>query len=261
VSTGDDDVPHTGTMHYEDGVPHIPALALGVHSAEALDAELAAGKVERIRLRCSCRTLPDVEQWNVVGEIPGLDHPEEILVVGGHLDAWETGDGAQDDGAGCCQALEAARLLLVCGVRPSRTIRVVLYANEENGSRGGREYARLHAQERHVLAMESDSGGFAPRGIALGFPQDVLSRLRPYGEPLAAVGAERVLGGGGGSDVAPLKGLGAILGSLRVDDARYFDLHHSANDTLAAVNSRELELGAITMAYWLALLGNSGLAM
>ncbi|RMH01880.1 MAG: M20/M25/M40 family metallo-hydrolase, partial [Planctomycetota bacterium] len=259
MSTAWDDVPHTGAMRYEEGVEKIPAFALGVLSAETLSAGLRAGTVESVTVESRCQTLPDARTWNVMGEIPGSEHPEEILVVGGHLDCWDKGQGAHDDGGGCCAALEAARLLLAAGVVPKRTIRVVLFANEENGLAGGRGYAaEFGSKEKHLLAIESDGGSFAPRGIALDLPPAALERLRPLGEPLAAVGAERVLPGGGGADIGPLAAHGCRMGSLRVEDSRYFDLHHSDNDTLEAVHPRELELGAVVMAYWLAILADAG---
>lgn len=259
MSTKWDDQPHTGAMRdYEDGVPAVPGLALGILSAEALSAALRDGVVATVTIEASCARLPPARSWNVIGEIPGRELPGEILVVGGHLDCWDKGQGAHDDGGGCCASLEAARLLLACGVQPRRTIRVVMFANEENGLAGGVGYAAAHgAEERHLLAIEMDGGAFAPRGIALDIPEAARERLRPYGAPLAAIGAERVLGGGGGADIGPLAGHGCVMGALRVEDARYFDLHHSDNDTLDAVSPREIEMGAIVMAYWLALLAGA----
>ncbi|HEX9793429.1 MAG TPA: M20/M25/M40 family metallo-hydrolase, partial [Planctomycetota bacterium] len=254
MSTAQDDAPHTGAMRYEDGVERIPAGALGVTSALRLARALRRGEVRSLTLAMHCRTLPEVEQWTVVGELPGTDLADQVVVVGGHLDAWDKGVGAHDDGSGCAQSIEAARLLKKVGHRPRRTLRVVLFANEENGLRGGRAYAEETRDEPHYLAMESDSGGFSPRGIALALPEASLARLRPLGAPLAVVGAERVLPGGEGADIGPLAARGALLASLRPDDARYFDVHHSDNDVLAAVNPRELELGAVVMAYWLAVL-------
>ncbi|TAH39690.1 MAG: M28 family peptidase [Planctomycetota bacterium] len=259
LSSADDDVPHTGMTRFEDAGPKIPALALGVQSAERLSAALAAGKVESVTLETHCRELADREQWNVVGEIAGSKWPEEVVVLGAHLDAWETGDGAHDDGAGCTHVLEAARLLLACGVAPLRTVRVVLFANEENGLAGGRGYAEAHAGEAHFVLIESDSGGGTPRGLGLSVDEHVLERLRPAGAPLAAIAAERVSGGGGGADIGPMaERAGAPEGSLSVDDTRYFDLHHSANDVLESVHPRQLELGAVVLAYWAAVLADLG---
>ncbi|MFQ5749258.1 MAG: M20/M25/M40 family metallo-hydrolase [Planctomycetota bacterium] len=256
MSTAHDDAPHTGNMHYQEGVEKIPALALGVLSAEKLGRKLAAGEVASVTLRSHCRTLADRASSNVVGEIPGTDLAGEIVLVGGHLDAWELGQGAHDDGAGCAHSLEAVRLLLKTGYRPRRTIRVVLFANEENGLHGARAYAEAHAKEKHFFAMESDSGGFAPRGISISIKGGDLDSLAGLAHPLEAVGAGRVFPGGGGADVSPLAQQGVPVGSLRPADARYFDLHHSRNDVLEAVNPRELELGAVTVAYWLAMIAD-----
>ncbi len=256
MSTARDDLPHTGAMRYADGVTKIPAAALGVLSAERLSAAVAAGPV-RVNLELDCETLPDIEQWNVVGELPGSDLVGEIMVVGGHLDAWGTGVGAHDDGAGVAQSVEAARLLKAIGFQPRRTIRVVLFANEENGLAGGRGYAERHgAAEKHVLAMETDSGAFGPRGIGASFSAAALERFRPYGQPLEVIGAERLYARGGGADIGPLAQHGALMSSLRVNDERYFDYHHAASDTLDNVNPREIELGAVVMAYWLSLFAN-----
>lgn len=253
MSTKQDDNPHTGAMSYDEGGEKIPAAALGLISADKLSAALKAGAV-RVTLEIEAETLPDVEQWNVVGEIPGTDLAEELIVVGGHLDAWGTGVGAHDDGAGVVQSIEAARLLLKEGHRPRRTIRVVLFANEENGLAGGRGYAERHGPGgKHFLAMETDSGAFGPRGIGLSRPRDVIDRLQGLGFPLAAVGAERLFAGGGGADIGPLRDYGCFVSSLKVNDERYFDVHHSAIDTLDNVNPRELQLGAVTMAYWLSI--------
>ena len=261
MSTADDDVPHTGATRFPEDVAAIPALALGIRSADWLAERCAGGEPVTVSVRADCRTLPDVEQWSVIGELRGAELPEEYLVVGGHLDAWDKGVGAHDDGGGCAQSIEAARLLLACGIQPRRTIRVVLFANEENGLRGGTEYARRHGEARHHFALESDSGVFAPRGIALNLSEEAVERLRPLGAPLDAVGAGSVFRGGGGADIRPLASLGVPVGSLRVTDARYFDLHHSENDRLDAVNPRELELGAVVLAYWLVVLAETDAAL
>lgn len=256
MSTAQDDQPHTGSTRYAKDVEPIPAFALGVLSAQRLSEKLAAGAVQSVWLKASCETLPDVEQWNVIGELTGSELPDEYVVISGHLDAWDLGTGAHDDGGGCVQAIEAARLLRETGYTPRRTLRIIMYANEENGRRGGDRYAEQHAEEKHFYAFESDAGVFAPQGIALNLPEEVLERLRPLGIPLAAIGAERVYPNGGGVDIAPLKDRGIPVGSLRPADARYFDLHHSWNDTLEAVNPRELQLGAIVYAYWAGIMGN-----
>lgn len=256
MSTKLDDYPHTGAMGYDEGGDKIPAAALGLISADRLSSALKQGTV-RVTLELEAETLPDIEQWNVIGEIPGSDLRDELVVVGGHLDAWETGVGAHDDGAGSVQSIEAARLLIQNGFRPRRTLRVILFANEENGLAGARGYADRHGEGgKHFLAMESDSGGLGPRGVGLSRPQDVIDRLQPLGFPLGAVGAERLFRGGGGADIGPLTDYGCFVSSLKVNDERYFDYHHSALDRLDNVNPRELQLGAVTMAYWLAIFAN-----
>ncbi len=245
-----DDHPHTGAMRYEEDLPRVPAVAISTRAAEELARRLAASERGRLRLELDCRTLEDASSANVVGEIAGREKPEEILLVGGHLDAWETGVGAHDDGAGCVQSIEAARLLLVCGLKPRRTIRVVLFANEENGLAGGRAYRQAHEAEleHHVLALESDSGGFAPRGFETNLDPAAWTELRALTALLAPIGADRLESGRGGADISVLAEHGVPLFDYDPDPQRYFDVHHSALDTLEAVHPRELELGAAAIA-------------
>jgi hypothetical protein len=237
-------------MLYADGVEQVPAVAISTVGAARLSNLLARGRPVRVRLRLDCRTLPDVPSANVVGELVGSERPEEVLVVGGHIDAWDKGVGAHDDGAGCAQSIEAARLLLACGLRPRRTIRVVLFTNEENGLRGGRAYAEAHAEEldRHVMALESDRGGFLPRGFTTDANPAALAALRTLAEPLAELGAQTVRPGGGGADISTLAAAGVPLVGLWPDSSRYFDVHHCERDTLEQVSPRELQLGALSMA-------------
>ncbi len=250
LTTRLDDHPHTGAMRYEEGLPPVPAVAISTRAAEELSRRLASGAPGRLRLWLSCRTLEEASSANVVGELVGREAPEEILLVGGHLDAWETGVGAHDDGAGCVQSIEAARLLLACGLQPRRTIRVVLFANEENGLAGARAYRQKHEQElaRHVLALESDSGGFAPRGFETDVDPSALPTLRAMASLLAPIGADRVETGRGGADISVLADHGVPLFGYVPDPQRYFDVHHSALDTLDSVHPRELELGAAAIA-------------
>lgn len=255
LSTLRDDAPHTGNTGFRGEEP-IPALALGVLSAEKLSAALAAGRVESLTLETHCRGREERLSANVVGEIPGDELADEIVVVGGHLDAWDTGNGAHDDAAGCIHSIEAARLLVAAGARPKRTIRVVFFANEENGLRGGEAYAEAHEDEEHFFAYESDRGGFRPRGVSFSLGPDVLERLRPLGAPLSAVDAAALFPGGGGADISPLKRRGVPVGSLTPLDRHYFDVHHSANDVLESVDPEELQLGALVTAHWLAVLAD-----
>ncbi len=251
VTSATDDEPHTGAMAYDDAVPRIPAAALGVRSAERLARLASVPGGLRLRLELDCRILEDAPSHNVVGELVGREQAEEIVLVGAHLDAWDVSEGAHDDGAGCAQALEALRLLRALELRPRRTLRVVLYMNEENGLRGARAYAATHAHElgRHVLALESDRGGFAPRGFVTDANPAARELLAPIVARLAPLGAERLTRGGGGADLIPLQPAGVITMGLVPDPQRYFDLHHSSRDVLAEVHPRELELGSAAIAY------------
>jgi hypothetical protein len=245
-----DDEPHTGALRYADGVARVPAGAVSTLAAERIDAWLAAGERVRLRLVLDCRQGADVLSHNVVGEVVGRERPEEIVLIGAHLDAWDVGAGAHDDGAGCAHVLEAARLLLTSELgRPRRTVRCVLYMNEENGLRGGNAYRDLHADAlaEHVLAIEPDRGG----GVPIGYASDAVGD--------AATLLERLFGGapaarGGGADISMLAESGVPLTGFLPDPQRYFDYHHSRNDVLAAVHPRELQLGAISLASmaWLA---------
>jgi hypothetical protein len=214
----------------------------------------------KLNLKLACKTLPDVPSANVVGEIVGTE-PEEIVVIGGHLDAWDLGQGAHDDGAGIAHCLEAMRLIQAAGIRPKRTIRCVLYMNEENGVRGARGYAERHQRElmrgTHYAAIESDRGGFRPRGFDSTARDERLAELQRAVEPLRAyhMGA-MVKGGGGGVDISFLRPHCKLLFGLIPSTQRYFDFHHSDLDTVTAVNERELALGAAAMAYLASVLAD-----
>jgi Zn-dependent M28 family amino/carboxypeptidase len=252
MTTAIDGFPHTGAMHYDPAVPAVPAAAVATADAEALAALLEQGPV-RVRLELGCRSLPDVMAANVVGDLPGAVHPEQIVVIGGHLDAWDLGRGAHDDGAGIAHVLEAVRLLRACGVAPQRTIRVVLFANEENGLRGGEGYAKSHADElgRHVAAVETDGGGFTPLGFSCSLRDAAADAIRRRFLPLQDVGAGLFVAGAGagGADIGPLHRAGVPCFGLWVDGQKYFDYHHTVQDDLPAVHERELALGAAVIAY------------
>ena len=239
-----DDEPHTGAMRYADGVERVPAAAVSTLACQRLEEWLAAGERVRVRLALDCKWFDDARASNVVGEVVGRERPEEIVLIGGHLDAWDVGEGANDDGAGCAHVLEAGRLLLGSKLgHPRRTVRCVLFINEENGGRGAQAYRDAHASEleRHVLAIESDRGGGLPLGYATdaaGTAAELLAEL--YGGPPCARG--------GGADIAPLAEFGVTQAGLFPNPQRYFDYHHSRRDVLAAVHPRELELGAISLA-------------
>lgn len=249
MTTTIDGNPHTGAMNYDPAVTAVPAAAVCTEDAELLSRALAGGSV-KVRLELGCRTLPDVPGSNAIGEIPGTERPDEFVVVGGHLDAWDLGTGAHDDGAGCAHALEAARLLVQSGIAPRRTIRFVLFANEENGLRGATNYDAMHAHERHVAALESDSGGFLPEGFTCSLPAEAAAGYARLLAPLKDLGMGAFAsGGGGGADIAPLGKRGAALFGLLVAGHRYFDYHHSTLDRIDTVNERELALGAAAVAY------------
>ncbi len=258
MTTAHDDFPHTGGMHYEAGVPQVPAAAISTNGAQALAARLAGGERVTLTLRLDCTTEADVPCGNVVGEIVGSDKPQEIVLLGAHLDAWDTGEGAHDDGAGCAQCLEAARLLIASKLQPKRTLRFVLYANEEFGLRGAQGYADAHQDElaRHVAAFETDSGGFEPKGLSTTLDATQRAGLASHMLPLREFGMGALIEGGGGPDIGVLRPHGVPLFALVVSDHRYFDYHHSARDTLDAVNERELALGAAAVAVYALLLAD-----
>ncbi|MCX6145394.1 MAG: M20/M25/M40 family metallo-hydrolase [Ignavibacteriales bacterium] len=204
MTTRIDDSPHTGAMGYVDTVNKVPSAAISTRGAEYLSKILSQGIAVRIQLKLSAQTLPDVESANVVGELRGTEKPNEVIIMGGHLDSWDIGYGAQDDGAGCIQSLEALRLLKKLGLKPKRTIRAVMFMNEENGGRGGTAYAaKDRPGEKHIAAIESDAGGFSPRGFGIG---DTLTytKVAPWGPLLRSFGADQITLGGGGSDISPL---------------------------------------------------------
>lgn len=252
MTTTIDDHPHTGAMHYDDTVAKVPAAAISTADAEVLAAQLKQGPV-RMRLTLGCREHADVAAANVVGELLGSEHPEQVVLIGGHLDAWDLGKGAHDDGAGVAHCLEAVRLLKACGIRPKRTIRVVLFANEENGLRGGKAYAEAHAAElaQHTAAIETDSGGFSPVGFSCSLRDEAAAAVRQRFLPLQDIGAGVFAAGGGagGADISPLHDAGVTTYGLWVDGQRYFDYHHTEVDDLPMVNERELALGAAVIAY------------
>jgi hypothetical protein len=245
-----DNVPHTGAMHYLDSIPKIPSAAVSTIGANELSALLKSGRNVRVQLVLNCETLPDVESANVVGEIRGSEKPNEVIVIGGHLDSWDKGEGAHDDGAGCVQSMEALRLLKELGLKPKRTIRCVLFMNEENGLRGGKAYAaaKHSPDEKHIAAIETDAGGFAPLGFGVTADSAAFEKFKSFSNALEGIGADRIRKGGGGADISALGGAGIPLIGLMVENQRYFDFHHSDSDTIDKVNPRELELGAIALA-------------
>jgi Zn-dependent M28 family amino/carboxypeptidase len=257
-----DGVPHTGGMAYQEGVKKIPAAAISTRDAEKLSALLRGGTRLRVGLMLSCRTLPDAPSANVVGEITGTGKPAEVIVVGGHLDAWDKGSGAHDDGAGCVQAIEALDLLRTIGLKPGRTIRAVLFMNEENGLRGGRGYIAdtLRRSEKHTAMIESDAGGFAPRGFYVDADSLVCAQVFRWKPVMEKVNAGRLLAGRSGVDISPMVATGVPGFGLDPENHRYFDYHHSDKDTPDKVNPRELEMGAIAEALLACMIAQEGLS-
>ncbi|MEY2747244.1 MAG: hypothetical protein RL112_2286, partial [Planctomycetota bacterium] len=244
VSPRLDDHPHTGAMRYEEGVARIPAAAVSTLGAERLAKALERGPV-RLKLELSCRSFPDKPSANIVADLPGSDPKAGVVLLSGHIDAWDVGQGAHDDGAGCVHAIEAMRLAARDGWNHRRGLRVVLYTNEENGVRGGEAQRDATPAGEVRLALESDSGGFAPIGLSIDGPDALIAALRDAGRALEPIAAGMVVKGGGGVDVGPLKERGAAIGLLLIAGARYFDHHHAASDRLEAVHPRELQLGAV----------------
>jgi hypothetical protein len=256
-----DGFPHTGLMLYDPAVAQIPAAAVSTEDAEMLHRMLLENPSLLVRLRLSCRMLEPVTSANVVGDIKGTDFPDQIILLGGHLDSWDLGTGAHDDGAGCAHALEALRLLGEAGLKPRRTIRAVMFMDEEFGGTGGRFYARAEERrgEKHLVAFESDRGGFSPLAIAIGGGPGCLKKLRAYAPLFKPLGIREIIPGGGGVDIAPLIESGTVPAGVILDPQRYFDYHHSARDVASAVHPRELELGAIALAVGAFILAQEGI--
>lgn len=250
-----DEHPHTGATLYNDSFPKIPAVAISTKDAEWLSQKLNNKKGLTVFFRTNCQMLADVPSFNVVGEIRGSQFPEQILTVGGHLDSWDLAEGAQDDGAGCVQSIEVMRSLKALGLQPKRTIRAVMFMNEENGGRGGDAYLKnaKDKKEQHLFALESDAGGFTPRGFGLDMSEEKRKKILQWKPLFFDYGVYEFAVGGGGSDIGPLKKMGTALAGLSPDSERYFDLHHAATDTFESVSKRELDLGAanMTMLMWL----------
>ena len=247
-----DDYPHTGTMSYGD-LPkekHIPAAAISSKAANILSDDLKKNPTLKFYFKQSCETLPDAPSFNVVGEIRGSKTPENIFVVGGHLDSWDLGEGAHDDGTGVVQSLEVAYLFKKNNIKPKNTIRVVFFMNEENGTRGAKKYAELAKlnKENHIGGLESDAGGHTPRGFSIDANSVNTKLLQSWKKLLSTYGLHDLDKGGSGADISPLKGENVTLVGYRPDSQRYFDYHHTSRDTFDKVNKRELELGSAAMA-------------
>lgn len=243
---------HTGAMNYDPSQPRIPVAAVTIEVAEFLQRMNDRGDHPTLRLKMEAKFLPDAQSANVIAELKGSERPDEVIVIGGHFDSWDVGQGAHDDGGGCIVAWETIRLLKELGLRPRRTIRVVLYTNEENGLRGGNAYRDAHRAEiaKHILAIESDSGVFRPEGFGLAetAPLQARSNMQEIARLLAGIGADQIAATGGGADIGPITREGVVGASLDVDGTHYFDIHHTPADTFDKVNPRELALCVATMA-------------
>jgi hypothetical protein len=261
ISGSTDNNPHTGSTTYNDSFAKIPAIAVGLKDAEALSKTLTSAKVN-VTLHTHGKFLSDTIGHNVIGELKGSQFPNEYITVGGHLDSWDNCEGAHDDGAGCVQTIEILRAFKALGYQPKRTIRFVLFANEENGLRGATRYAE-EAQakgEKHIFALESDAGGFTPRGFGFTSSEAQFQKIMEWKNLLSPYGASELTRGGGGADIGPLnRTQNTPVAGLQPDSQRYFDLHHARSDVFEAVNKRELELGALNMAALIYLVDKYGL--
>lgn len=261
-----DDNPHTGALRYNDSFPKIPALAISTKGAENLSS-LIKGlyKEENIFIRSNCQMLPDTIGHNVIGEIKGTEFPDEIITIGGHLDSWDQGEGASDDGTGVVQSIEILRVFKAIGYKPKRTIRIVLFANEENGTRGANKYAEEAKlkNEKHMMAMESDGGAEYPRGFGCGMTKEQYAKVQSWTkffEPFDAARFTFSEGGGGGADIGPLQtNFKTAQFGLSTTGQRYFDMHHAALDVFEKVNAQELNLCAVVMATMVYLVDKYGL--
>lgn len=262
MSNSMDNYPHTGVMHYTEGLPKIPAAAIGLRDVEKIDSLFDEGKAVSASLFTYGKMLPDTIGHNVIGELKGTESPNEYITVGGHLDSWDVSEGATDDGAGVTQTIEILRAMKAVGYQPKHTIRFVLFANEENGTRGANKYAEeaKEKNEKHIFALESDAGGFTPRGFSITATDSALTNLNVWKTLLYPYYGNDIVAGGAGTDVTPLnETFGIPVAELRPDSQRYFDVHHAANDVFENVNIRELKLGAIDMGALVYLVDKYGL--
>ncbi len=261
LASNPDNYPHTGATNYNDSFPKIPAVAISTNDADRLSIELTTHNKVKAFFKTTSRMLADAPSFNVIGEIRGSETAGEIITVGGHLDSWDLAEGANDDGSGCVQSIEVLRALKASGFKPKRTIRAVMFMNEENGGRGGDKYFELAKanNEKHIFALESDAGGFTPRGFGLQMSDAQFNRVLEWKPLFYDYGVYNFVKGGGGSDINDLKNLGTALAGLSPDSQRYFDIHHAATDVFENVSRRELHLGAANMAALVWLVSEYGL--
>lgn len=260
LSTSLEDVIHTGSLRYADTVDPIPAVTIGNQTAEKLEAWIQLGEAE-IRMVSTARMRASRPSANLIAELRGETDPSSLVLVGAHLDSWDLGEGAHDDGAGVVQCIEVIRSLKALGIRPKRTIRIVLFMNEENGLEGGRTYAdsARKSSEKHVLAVESDAGGFAPRGFGLRMDSSKAQEIRRHRSLFYPMGIYDFETESAGPDIYPLRELGVPLMALLPDPQRYFDLHHTDRDVFEQISHRELKIGALALTSLAYIMSEHGL--
>ena len=260
LSLWHDHEPHTGSMQYEEGVDKVPALAIGTSTADSLH-DLLKNNVINGSMQLFCGSEADTTSYNVIGEIKGSEFPNEYIVIGGHLDSWDTGEGAHDDGAGIVQSMEVLRLFKTLNYMPKRSIRVILFMNEENGNAGGIAYAKRAKalNELHIAGLESDRGGFTPQGFTYESEKDVIYDFSSWIELLKPYQINFIKKGYSGVDIHPLIDQGPLLFGYEPDSQRYFDYHHSDKDIFESVHPRELTLGAAAMTSLIYLMDKYGL--
>ncbi len=266
VTAANDNNPHTGALRYNDSFPKIPAVAIGALDADALAAQMKKDyRGGQFFLKTNCQMLPDTLGHNIIGEIKGSTYPDEVITIGGHLDSWDVAEGAHDDGTGVVQSIEVLRVLKQIGYKPLRTIRIVLFANEENGLAGGTKYMEEAKAkgEKHIMAMESDGGGESPKGFVCGMTEGQYEKVKEWRQYFTAFDADKFVfakNGGGGADIGPLqKVFGTAQFGFNTVGNRYFDYHHAATDVFENVHERELHMGAVVMALMVYLVDQNGL--
>ena len=256
-----DDIPHTGSLRYKPLLGQIPAVAVSTNDAEKLSTLLKEQSDLKAYIKTTSEMKKPVLSYNVIGELRGAEFPEEIISVGGHLDSWDVGEGANDDGSGCMQAVDALRTFIALNIRPKRTLRSVMWMNEENGLMGGREYARVAEEkgEKHIAAIESDAGSFRPLGFSMSGNEKQKKKVKSWKTLFEPYGVWNFEQEGGGADIGPLRIQGTLLIGLRPNTQRYFIYHHTNADVFEGVDKRELELGAASMSALIYLLDQEGL--
>ena len=242
--------PHTGALDYAPDAPKIPAAAITVEDAERLQRMQDRGTQVRVRLKMEAKFLPDADSFNVIGEIPGRERPDEVVVIGGHFDSWDVGTGSTDDGGGCVVTWEALRLMKKLGLRPRRTVRVVLWTNEENGLRGGQAYLERHRSDlpNHVLMLESDSGVFRPTGFGFSGSTGARARVTEIATLLQGIQADRIDPSGGGADIGPTVDAGNLPAMSLSVDGNYFLIHHTPADTIDKIDPMDMSRASAAIA-------------